>query len=370
MSADPSVAAISKWLAVESPTRNIAGVNAMIDLVAGEVAALAVGTERVPGRDGLGDALILRAGPANGEKPVLIMSHVDTVHPVGTAAKDLVIRTEGDRLYGPGVYDMKGGAWLALQGFKDAVGGGKPGRPMIFLFTPDEEIGSPTTRAMIEDFGRGAAAVLVTEPARDGGRIVTARKGVGRFEVTIEGRPAHSGSRHQDGRSAIREAARQILDIEALTDYQRGVTTTVALMSGGTAPNVIPQHAWFTVDLRVKSVADGTHFEKHLLSLKAHDADVKLRSFGAMNRPPYEKTAEVAALFMKAHGLAAEVGFDLQDCPMTGGGSDGNFTAALGVPTLDGLGIDGEGAHTLDEYGLISSIAPRRKLMQRLLETI
>ncbi len=145
------------------------------------------------------------------------------------------------------------------------------------------------------------------------------------------------------------------------------MTTTVALMSGGTAPNVIPQHAWFTVDLRVRTVADGVAFEAALLGLKAHDPDVTVKVFGAMNRPPYEKKPEVAALFEQARAIAAEIGFDLQDCPMTGGGSDGNFTAALGVPTLDGLGIDGDGAHTLHEYGLLSSIAPRRELMRRLL---
>jgi glutamate carboxypeptidase len=210
----------------------------------------------------------------------------------------------------------------------------------------------------------------VTEPARDGGRIVTARKGVGRFEVRIEGRPSHSGSRHQDGRSAIREAARQILAIEAMTDYARGVTTTVALVSGGTAPNVVPQHAWFTVDLRVRTAADGAAFEERLLTLNAHDPDVKVRVTGGMNRPPYEKSADVDALFRHARREAASFGLDLQDCPMTGGGSDGNFTAALNVPTLDGLGIDGDGAHTLQEYGLISSIAPRRELMRRLLTTL
>lgn len=369
MTADP-VAAISRWLAVESPTRHVSGVNSMIDLVAADVAGLPVAIERIAGHDGLGDALILRAGPDNGQKPVLVMSHVDTVHPVGTCTQDLKIRVEGDRLYGPGVYDMKGGAWLALQGFKDAVAGGQAKRPLVFLITPDEEIGSPTTRNLIQELGGRAAAVLVTEPARDGGRIVTARKGVGRFEVTIEGRPAHSGSRHQDGRSAIREAARQILAIEGLTDYGQGITTTVALMSGGTAPNVIPQHAWFTVDLRVCTVADGARLAQHLLALKPHDPDVKLRVFGAMNRPPYEKTPAVAALFEHARGLAGEIGFDLRDCPMTGGGSDGNFTAALDVPTLDGLGIDGDGAHTLEEYGLVSSVAPRRQLMRRLLETL
>lgn len=353
------------WVALESPTRHARGVNDMMDLVTADVAGLPIGVERVAGRDGLGDALLLKAGPNTGQPAIVVMSHLDTVHPVGTAAKDLVVRIEGDRLYGPGVYDMKGGAWLALQAFKDVAPLAK--RTLRFLFTPDEEIGSPTTRGLIEAEARRASHVLVTEPARDGGCIVTARKGVGRFEVTLEGRPSHSGSRHQDGRSAIREAARQILAIEAMTDYGRGVTTTVALISGGTAPNVVPQHAWFTVDLRVRTAADGVDLERRLLALASHDPDVTVKVFGGMNRPPYEKSANVAALYEKARGMAAEFGFDLKDCPMTGGGSDGNFTAALGVPTLDGLGIDGDGAHTLDEYALISSIAPRRELMRRLL---
>jgi glutamate carboxypeptidase len=212
--------------------------------------------------------------------------------------------------------------------------------------------------------------VLVTEPEREGGKIVTARKGVGRFEVRIEGRPAHSGSRHADGRSAIREAARQILAVEAMTDYAAGITTSVALVGGGTAANVIPQHAWFSIDLRVTSLADGAAMENRILALKPHDPDVAITITGGMNRPPYEKNDAVAALFETARGVAAGIGFELRDCPMTGGGSDGNFTAALGVPTLDGLGIDGDGAHTLQEYALISSIAPRRALIRGLLETL
>lgn len=360
-----SLKTLLDWVSLESPTRHVAGVNAMMDLAASCVVGAPVAVERIAGRDGLGDAIILRAGPRRDEPGLLVMSHLDTVHPVGTTARDLPVRIEGDKLYGPGVYDMKGGAWFALEAFKQASH--MTTKPISFLFTPDEEIGSPTTRAIIEAESRKASHVLVTEPARDGGRIVTSRKGVGRFEVTIEGRPAHSGARHQDGRSAIREAARQILAIEAMTDYARGVTVTVALINGGTAPNVIPQHAWFTVDLRVKTSADGGAFEKRLLSLGSHDPDVKVSVFGRMNRPPYEKTKDVAALFEHARALAADIGFDLQDCPMTGGGSDGNFSAALGVPTLDGLGIDGDGAHTLEEYGLISSIAPRRELMKRLL---
>ncbi|TCR62199.1 M20 family metallopeptidase [Bosea sp. BK604] len=367
---DPSPAALSVWIALESPTNHAPGVNGMMDLVANEVAGLPIAVERIPGRDGLGDALILRAGLDNGEKAVALMSHLDTVHPVGTSAKDLPVRIDGDRLYGPGVYDMKGGAWLALQAFKDVAKAGSAKRPLTFLFTPDEEIGSPTTRSVIEDIGRQSRAVLVTEPAREGGKIVTARKGVGRFEVKIEGRPSHSGSRHADGRSAIREAAHQILAVEGMTDYSRGITTSVALVGGGTAANVIPQHAWFSVDLRVTSLADGVAMENLILGLKPRDPDVKVTVSGGMNRPPYEKSADVASLFEMARGIAAGIGFELQDCPMTGGGSDGNFTAALGVPTLDGLGIDGDGAHTLGEYALISSITPRRALIKGLLETI
>jgi glutamate carboxypeptidase len=298
------------------------------------------------------------------------MSHLDTVHPLGTAQKDLAVRVEGDRLYGPGVYDMKGGAFLALRAFRDVARRGAASRPLVFLVTPDEEIGSPLTRPLIEEFGRRAAFALVTEPARDGGKVVTSRKGVGRFECHVEGRPAHAGSRHPDGRSAIREAARQVLAVEALTDYARGVTTTVGTICGGSAMNTIPQHCRFDIDLRVETLADGAEFSARILGLEAHDPDVRVTVGGGMNRPPYERTEGVANLFDHARGLAAEIGFHLAEVPRSGGGSDGNFTAALGTPTLDGLGIDGDGAHTLDEYGLISSIEPRRRLMTRLLETL
>ncbi|HEX8166989.1 MAG TPA: M20 family metallopeptidase [Beijerinckiaceae bacterium] len=361
---------LSAWLRTESPTRAPEGVNRMMDLVAAEVADSPVAVERIPGRAGLGDVLVLRAGPQTDEPAILVMSHLDTVHPLGTVEHDLPVRLEGDRLYGPGCYDMKGGAYLALEAFKEVARAGRARRPMIHLLTPDEEIGSPTTRPIIEDLARKAAFALVTEPARDGGKAVTGRKGVGRFEVHVEGRPAHSGSRHPDGRSAIREAARQILSIEAMTDYPRGVTTTVGMISGGTAANVIPQHCRFSADLRVVDAADGETFSAAILGLKAHDPDVRVTVTGGMNRPPYEKSEGVERLYAHARRLAEEIGFDLGEVPLTGGGSDGNFTAAQGVPTLDGLGIDGDGAHTLHEYGLVSSIVPRQRLMARLLETL
>ena len=361
------VAGISAWAAVESPTHDAAGVNRVMDLVAQEAEEASLALERIPGRDGLGDSILLRAGPRSQDRGILVMSHLDTVHPVGTLARDLPVRVEGDRLYGPGIYDMKGGAWLAFQAFKQVAKAGTAQRPLAFLFTPDEEIGSPTTRSLIEDLGRGAAYVLVTEPARDGGKVVTSRKGVGRFTVEIEGRPAHAGSRHPDGRSAIREAAHQILAIEALTDYGRGVTTNVGQISGGTADNVVPQHCGFAVDLRVETDADGALYAERILGLKPVGPDMRVTVAGGMNRPPYERSPETGRLYDTARALAREIGFELGEVPRTGGGSDGNFTAALGVPTLDGLGIDGDGAHTLSEYGLISSIQPRMRLMASLL---
>jgi glutamate carboxypeptidase len=329
-----------------------------------------VAVERVGGQDGLGDALVLRAGPQSDEPAILVMSHLDTVHPVGTIERDLPLRIDGDRIYGPGVYDMKGGAFFALEAFKEVARQGSAARPMVFLVTPDEEIGSPMTRPIIEDLGRRSAYALVTEPARDGGRIVTSRKGVGRFDVHVEGRPAHAGSRHQDGRNAIYEAARQILAIEAMTDYERGVTTTVGMISGGTAVNTIPQHCHFPVDLRVVTAADGEALTAAIRGLRAHNPDMRVTVTGDMNRPPYECSEGTQSLFDHAKALAGEIGFELVASPRAGGGSDGNFTAAIGIPTLDGLGIDGDGAHTLQEYGLVSSIAPRQQLMKRLLETL
>ncbi len=361
---------ISVWLAIESPSHHAVGVNQMMDGVEHEVTGMPIVVERIPGREGLGDVLILRAGPENSQAPIIVLSHLDTVHPLGTVMDQLPVRIEGDRLYGPGVYDMKGGAWLALQAFKQVAASGTANRPIVYLFTPDEEIGSPTSRELIEATAKGSIAALVTEPARMGGRIVTSRKGSGRFQVSLQGKQAHAGMHHEKGRSAIREAAHQILAIEALTDYARGITTCVGVIRGGLAPNVVPENVSFSVDCRVTTIEDSLFIEKTLLGLKAHDPEIKINVDGRMGRPPYGKSKEVASLFATAQSIAAEVGFDLKDCPMTGGASDGNFTAAIGVPTLDGLGIDGDGAHTFEEYCLISSIAPRKELLKGLLTSL
>jgi len=360
---------IRRWVENESPTSNKAAVNRMLDLVTADLDGYPVRIERLAGRDGFADMLKVRAGEADAPA-ILVLSHIDTVHPIGTLAGALPFRRDGDRLYGPGLYDMKGGAYLAFDAFRAVARAGSARLPIVYLFTPDEEVGSPISREVIEAEARRARYVLVTEPARDGGKIVTSRKGVGRFEVRATGVPAHSGGSHRKGRSAIKEMAQQILAIEAMTDYTRGITTTVGMVSGGTAANVIPQHCHISVDLRVRDAAAGREFEERILGLKSIDPDVKLKITGGMNRPPFEKTDAIEALLRQAQAHARDIGFVLADTAMTGGGSDGNFTAALGVPTLDGLGIDGDGAHTEWEHGFVSSIEPRTRLMRRLLETL
>jgi glutamate carboxypeptidase len=210
--------------------------------------------------------------------------------------------------------------------------------------------------------------VLVTEPAREGGRIVTARKGTARFDLKITGRAAHSGARHEDGRSALKELARQILDLEAMTDYATGVTVNVGLASGGTRANVVAEEATAEIDMRVPNPEIGDAAVARVLAIRPYDPDCRLTITGGMNRPGYEKDAHIAALFEHARGLAAEIGFELRDLK-TGGGSDGNFTAAI-APTLDGLGVDGKGGHTLHEQIYVSSLVPRATLLLRLMETL
>ncbi len=236
------------------------------------------------------------------------------------------------------------------------------------LYVSDEEIGSPTSRALIEAEGRKAKYVLVTEPARDGGKIVTGRKGVARFEIFIKGVPAHAGTRPGDGRSAIRELGNIIQTLEAMNDLARGVTVNVGVVRGGTKPNVIAEEAYAEVDMRVPTIADADELVPKILDLKSRTEGVSVKVVGELNRPPYEKSNAGAALYEHARTLAAEIGFDLVDT-RTGGGSDGNFTAPH-TATLDGLGVDGKGAHTHYEQMYISSIEPRARLLYRLYQTL
>jgi glutamate carboxypeptidase len=364
---------IRAWVEMESHTADIEGVNRLMTVVAQQFVSVGADVQRIPGCDGRGDHLSVTSpwrGP-HGENTsgILVLCHLDTVHPKGTLARDLPWRIEGDKAFGPGTSDMKGGAYLAYAAYCAIARDPKLQHlPIRLLYTSDEEVGSPTSRALIEAAAATAKYVLVTEAARDGGKIVTARKGVGRYEITTHGRAAHSGARHTDGRSAVVEMAHQILAIEAMTDYKRGVTLNIGQVAGGTADNVVPQTCTASIDLRVATMADAAVMHTQLMGLKPQGPDTTLTVSGAMNRQPYEETPAGRALFVHARKCAAEFDIDLVGIH-TGGGSDGNFTAHT-VATLDGLGCDGAMAHTLQEHLFISSLVPRKRLMQRLMETL
>jgi glutamate carboxypeptidase len=372
--ADEVLAGIVEWVSIESPSHDAKSVNKVVDHVEGQFRDLGLKLERIPGRDGFGDILECRTPPEMSQgdgKGILVLAHLDTVHPIGMIEKDLKIRREGDSVFGPGIYDMKAGGYIAYYALRHLVRQGKKTRlPVTFLFIPEEEVGSPTSRARIEEAARGHKYALVMEPGRDGDRVVTSRKGVGRFTLTVKGTASHAGVRHQDGRSAIHEMAKQIMRIEAKTDYARGITCNVGLIQGGTGVNVVPSECKIEVDLRVPSQQLAEEMTHWFLNLEPIGHDVTLTVEGEMNRPPYQKDAGISALFEKAQAIYREIGKELLDVPLTGGGSDGNFTAALGIPTLDGLGADGKGAHAAFEQIYYSSLVPRTYLCTRLLETL
>ena len=373
--ADDVLAGIVEWVSIESPSHDAKSVNKVVDHVEGQFRDLGLKLDRTPGVDGFGDILECKTTPemshqADG-KGILVLAHLDTVHPIGMIEKDLKIRREGDSIFGPGIYDMKAGGYIAYYALRHLIRQGRKTKlPVTFLFIPEEEVGSPTSRARIEAAARGHKYALVMEPGRDGDRVVTSRKGVGRFTLTVKGAASHAGVRHQDGRSAIHEMAKQIMRIEAKTDYERGITCNVGLIQGGTGVNVVPAECKIEVDLRVPSMQLAEEMTHWFLNLESIGKDVELTVTGEMNRPPYQKDAGISALFEKAQAIYAEIGKELNDVPLTGGGSDGNFTAALGIPTLDGLGADGKGAHAAYEQIYYSSLVPRTYLCTRLLETL
>ena len=359
---------IRRWVEIETPTEAPEQVNRLASLVADGYRDLPASIERVAGHSGCGDHLVARSSWGQDAPGILVLSHLDTVHPSGFIAR-LPFHIEGDSAFGPGIYDMKGGAYLAYHAFRQICAGAERSPLGVTqLYVSDEEIGSPTSRALIEAEGRKAKYVLVTEPARDGGKIITGRKGVARFEIFIKGVPAHAGTRPEDGRSAIRELGNIIHTLEAMNDITRGVTVNVGVVRGGTKPNVIAEEAYAEVDMRVPILADADELVPKILNLKSRTEGVNVKVTGELNRPPYEKGNAGAALYEHAKTLAAEIGFDLIDTS-TGGGSDGNFTAPH-TATLDGLGVDGEGAHTHYEQMYISSIEPRARLLHRLYQTL
>jgi len=359
---------IRRWVEIETPTEAPDQVNKLATMVADGYRDLPATVERVAGHSGCGDHLVTRSSWGQDKPGILVLSHLDTVHPLGFIER-LPFKIEGDSVFGPGIYDMKGGAYLAYHAFRQICAASERSPLGITqLYVSDEEIGSPTSRALIEAEGRKAKYVLVTEPARDGGKIVTGRKGVARFDVYIKGVPAHAGTRPEDGRSAIRELANIIQTLEAMNDVKRGVSVNVGVVKGGTRPNVIAEEAYAEVDLRVPTIADADELVPKILGLKSRSDGVSVKVTGELNRPPYEKGNAGSALYEHARTLAAEIGFELVDTK-TGGGSDGNFTAPH-TATLDGLGVDGKGAHTHYEQLYISSIEPRARLLHRLYQTL
>jgi glutamate carboxypeptidase len=359
---------IRHWVEIETPTDAPDQVNKLAAVVTEGYRDLPATVERIAGHSGCGDHLVARSSWGQEHPGILVLSHLDTVHPIGFIER-LPFHVTSDSAFGPGIYDMKGGAYLAFHAFCQlCISGERSPLGITHLYVSDEEIGSPTSRALIEAEGRKAKYVLVTEPARDDGKIVTSRKGVARFEIFIKGLPSHAGTRPEDGRSAIRELGNIIQTLEAMNDLKRGVTVNVGVVKGGTKPNVIPEEAYAEVDMRVATLADAEQLVPKILNLTSKTEGVSVRVSGELNRPPYEKSNAGAALFEHAGKLAAEIGFELRDS-YSGGGSDGNFTAPF-TATLDGLGVDGQGAHTHYEQMYISSIEPRTTLLHRLYQTL
>jgi glutamate carboxypeptidase len=313
-----------------------------------------------------GDSLEVRFGSARGAGSALLLGHLDTVWEVGTLAR-MPFKVTRERIAGPGVYDMKAGVVMALTAIEVLKEMRALRRPVTLLIHGDEELGSPASRALTEAVARRAEAVFVLEPAQgDAGAYKTARKGVGLYRLAVKGVAAHSGVDYAQGHSAVVELARQIEVLHGLTDLSRGITVNPGVMAGGTCSNVIAAEAWVEIDVRIARARDVARVERWMRSLRPFDAKCSLTMSGGMNRPPMERTKGTVALFRRAQKFAVEAGLTLEEAA-TGGASDGNFTAALGVPTLDGMGAVGAGAHAPHEHLMRKHLVPRTALLAAML---
>lgn len=357
------LAMLKRLVEIESPSHDKAGVDQVGILVADECRRLGAAVMLHP-QINVGD--LVEAHWGEGPDSILLLAHMDTVHPVGTLER-MPFREADNRIMGPGVEDMKGGIVVGLTALDAMVEIDQmPARPIRALFTSDEEIGSPVSRPLIEALAREAALVLVLEPAMPDGAIKTWRKGVGDFRVTVHGRAAHAGSDHQVGRNAIEELARQILAIHNLTDYEEGTTLNVGIIRGGTATNVVPEEATAEVDLRVMKPGEAERIIAALHALKPVLEGTTIEIKGELNRPPMPSTDLMKVTFEKARKLAAGIGMELR-ASGTGGASDANFVAPLGIPVLDGLGAVGDGGHSEREFILKESLPERARLLTTLL---
>jgi glutamate carboxypeptidase len=361
---------IRQLVEIESPTDNKQAVDQLGALLAGRFEALGGHAKfhRVPN---FGDHLQVDFAGARGGKPVLLLGHLDTVYPMGTLTT-MPCRVADGRLWGPGAFDMKSGVAFMLHAIEAlrAWNEDRLPRPVTILLVSDEEVGSDTSRVITENLAKKSAAVLVLEPSHGPkGAVKTARKGIGEYVLKVTGKAAHSGLDFEKGQSAILELARQIIAISKLIDVKRGLTLNVGTVQGGTRVNVIPAEASAVLDVRVARKQDASVIDRKLRALRPFNRKCKIEISGAMNRPPMERMPAVAALYKKATEIARQSGWKLEEASV-GGGSDGNFTAALGIPTLDGLGGVGEGAHATHESIFISELPKRAALLAALIEAI
>jgi glutamate carboxypeptidase len=357
---------IEALVAIESPTDDKAAVDRCGVELATRLRDLGGRVRSVPASTA-GDHL--RAEFGSGTRQVLLLGHFDTVWPVGQLA-EMPLTRHGDQLRGPGVLDMKSGIALGMLATRALFAVAPPSDArIVMLWTTDEETGSRTSRALLETEARNSEAVLVLEPALPGGLLKTSRKGCGQYEIAVHGEAAHAGVDPGKGISAIRELARQILVVETLQDLARGISVNVGLISGGTRPNVVASDARAVVDVRAPSRADAEHVDAAIRALTPRLHGARIVVSGGFERPPMERTAGVARLYALAQAVGSELGQAIDE-GATGGGSDGNFCAALGVPTLDGLGALGDGAHALSEHVVMSALAPRAALLAALLSRL
>lgn len=363
-------AAIKAWIECESPSNSVAALDAMAALIRSYALSAALRVRDVTLSPNTGAALHITNRAEGDARPgILVLAHYDTVHPIGSLRVN-PCRIEGTRLYGPGSYDMKSGLYLALRALAENHAQGQR-EPVDLLVVPDEELLSPHSRQFTESFAANARLCLVAEPARAGtGNCVTARKGVAQMRLHACGRAAHAGVAHHLGRNAIRELAQQILAVSAFTDYERGTTVNVGTISGGTTPNVVPASCEAFADIRIASFKAWDELKSSIDALSAQDPDITLTVEADLNRGPMEKTEASDALLQKIKSHAQAVDIRLGEAPITGGVSDGNFIAALGVPVVDALGADGDGAHTDWEYIEIHTLEARLALWRRLLSQL
>jgi glutamate carboxypeptidase len=360
---------IRRLVLAESPSDNHLAVEACASVFANEIqipgARIALRPQRSIGATRYGPILEARFGPRSRRgSPILLLGHLDTVWPIGTL-RSMPCRLTGGRLFGPGVLDMKAGVAMALTAIEFLTEARALTREVILLLTSDEEVGSPVSRPIIERIASGCSAVYVLEPAQ-GLAYKTARKGTGNWRIDLQGVAAHAGVDFTRGASAIRELARVIETVSGWTDLKRGLTLSVGVVGGGSKTNVIPEKAWAEIDVRIARRADGARIERRFAALKPVDKRCSLSLTGGINRPPMERTSGTVRLYQRARALAHEIGLDLAEAA-TGGASDGNFTSALGIPTLDGMGAVGEGAHAVHESILVDHLAPRTALLAGML---